>query len=55
VKKAISGSGDGQEIDLILAGAHPIQDGLADYQKGSRYATAIYKELTCQRIFFPCC
>jgi hypothetical protein len=59
VKKVISGSGDDQEVDLEIkltaAGAHPTQDGLADYQKGNWYSTAIYKQLTCQRIFLPCC
>ena len=55
VEKCISGSGVGQDFDLILAGAHPTQDGVADYQKGGSYSTAIYKELTCQWIFLPRC
>jgi hypothetical protein len=55
VEKCISGGGVGQDFYLILTGAHPTQDGVADYQKGGRDSTAIYKELTCQWIFLPRC
>jgi len=53
MEKFIFERGVGQYFDLILAGCHPTQDGVADYQKAGWYSTNIYKELCRQKIFLP--